>query len=161
SGAAAFSPDGKLLAWTNGNGGIVVADATTGAEQRQLTRTTAPFYPGGLVFAPDGKTLATLDSMGRAVVIWDAATGNRLGTFSNHMPRRVLSAAMPGLGTASFSPDGKRLVVGGPRSAIRVLNVETGAETEQTGHQTPILQIGYAADCNSVVSTDANGMAIA
>jgi WD40 repeat protein len=161
AGAAAFSHDGKLLAWANGNGSIVVADASNGAELRQLARTAGPFIPGALVFAPDDKTIAALDVMGRNAVIWNATTGKEERAFTSQLPRRAVSVALPGLGTASFSPDGKRLVVGSPRSAIRMLNVETGEEDSHSGHQTPIVQIGYNADGKTVASADANGLAIA
>jgi WD40 repeat protein len=157
--AAAFSPDGKLLAWSNSSGHVFTTDASTGKELRQLTRARTQFTPGGLLFAPDNKTLAALDMMGRDVVLWDAATGDELRAFTSEMPRRAVPRFYPAFGTASFSPDGKRLVVGGLRSAIRVLNIETGKETEEAVHRSPIVQVGYAAEGKTIVSVDADGMA--
>jgi hypothetical protein len=54
-----------------------------------------------LVFSPDGRTLAT--NWGRAVVLWEVATGK---------PRRQLVGHLGGVGDVAFSADGRRLVSG-------------------------------------------------
>ena len=55
-----------------------------------------------VVYSPDGRTLAS-GGFGD-VSVWDAATGERLKTFTGHIEDSVYSVA--------FSPDGKTLVSG-------------------------------------------------
>jgi hypothetical protein len=77
--AAAYSPDGKLLALARGgevnglNGKVFLLDAATGKKLREL----APGHLDGatdLAFSPDGKYLA---SSGRDTVVklWNTADG--------------------------------------------------------------------------------------
>src|SRR5206468_11869145 len=76
-GVAAFSPDGKLLAAADGDGGVRVWDPSSGREVQRL--------PGKrnhdirhLFFTPDGKTLAVGGEIAWeqpfTVVLWDVAT---------------------------------------------------------------------------------------
>jgi len=77
-----FSPDGKLLAVSDGETDlphykvlptqIILWDVAAGAEVRRLRGHTNTIW--ALAFSPDGKTLAS-GSMDQTVKFWDTATG--------------------------------------------------------------------------------------
>ena len=88
-----FSPDSTRLI-ANNNAVLRLYDTRTGHKLFDLTGGNNRLMP---VFSPDGKLLAGVDS-GNAILLWDAATGQRLP-----------SILQKGVQTAQFSPDGKRL----------------------------------------------------
>ncbi len=105
--SVAVSPDGRTLAaqdWARGN--VHLWNLETGAPQKD-------FSPGGdlgqgLAFSPDGRWLGAqvLDRSGidsRVMVIWDVARQQLHGRITSWR------------GGFAFSPDGKKLFVGGER----------------------------------------------
>ena len=56
----------------------------------------------GVSFSPDGKRIVSSSNHG-TVLVWDTATGKRVGRFGHIRP----------VNDVSFSPDGKRIVSGG------------------------------------------------
>lgn len=123
-----FSPDGTVLAGAGGDTSdfaIHLWDAGTGEEIRALTGHEGIIW--SLIFSPDGQMLASASSDGTAR-IWDWRTGDLLKTLE--FPDQV--------GSASFSPDGRTLAVGGLddpqylRAAIWIYS---------TGSWTPLLKI--------------------
>jgi RNA polymerase sigma factor (sigma-70 family) len=67
-GSIAYSPDGRVIAWTGDSGNVGLWEAATGGERRrwkgQLGRNLA------VAFSPDGRTVAT-GSMDTTVMLWD------------------------------------------------------------------------------------------
>ena len=138
--AAAYSPDGKVLALGGGDNQIRLLDTATGREIRRLrghlardfnpppnrksafevlVRSVSAGNVTTLAFSPDGKTLASggWDDMVR---LWDVAGGKELRKIVAHraMVARVV-----------FAPDGKRLASrGGIDGMLRVWDATTGAE---------------------------------
>ena len=114
----AFSHDGERLA-------IICADAIrlfripefreTGVLTRRLSAgaSSNPFVK----FSPDNSTLATLDSTGFGVELWNTA---------NSSETRILPAHSGALRGASFSPDGSRLATCGADQTIKLWAVATG-----------------------------------
>lgn len=90
----AYSPDSRLIAWSEADA-VVLADAATGKVIRRW-----PAHAGGvapLTFAPDGKTLASADGDNR-IRLWDVQTGTEIRSMEQVGVRRL-----------AYSADGKRL----------------------------------------------------
>jgi WD40 repeat protein/DNA-binding SARP family transcriptional activator len=104
----AFSPDGKLIATGDYDDKVRLWDAVTG--QLLLTLSGHEGDVGQVAFSPDGKQLAST-GYDKTVKFWDVATGQELFTLPQPAQVHCLD----------FSPDGKRLIVGG--------NGETAGET--------------------------------
>ncbi len=102
--AAAFSPDGQLIAAAGETGLTRLLDARTGAVMGVLRGHTDTVT--GVNFNDDGSLLVT-SSRDHDARIWDLATGKST-VLSGHFG--------PVLG-ASFSPDGRWVVTAGPTSA--------------------------------------------
>jgi WD40 repeat protein len=108
--AAAFSPDGKRLAYTYTPGRTTVWDVETGRKLRDFEK--------GLVFSPDGKMGAS-GGEDSAVTLSDAETGERVRTLKGHTHD---------IKQVAFSPDGKRLASTAADGTVKVWDAETGQE---------------------------------
>ena len=108
--AAAFSPDGAQLL-TGCEDGVARLWAWETGTLRQSWTHRAPVLCVG--FGPDGRTLFTGTGLPEGELrLWDRATGLPLGPALGPLgpPESVL--------WVEFSPDGRRLVMGGPGSTL-------------------------------------------
>ena len=96
--AAAFSPDGRILA-TAVDGSIRLWDTAT-RQQIGTPMTTGPGPAYAVAFSPDGRTLATAGADGTAR-LWDVATQQEIGS--------PMTAGPDPLDAVAFSPDGRTL----------------------------------------------------
>lgn len=98
--AAAFSPDGRVLACGEWGGSVRLFALPSGAEMPRLVGHKRDV--AGISFSPDGRTLATISDDG-TVRLWHVRTWRELMRFQTPMkdPRG------PSL---AFSPDGRTLV---------------------------------------------------
>src|SRR5262249_22137198 len=123
----AFSPDGKLLAWSDRGGAVHLADAATG----RLLRKVAPGEgPTQFAFTPDGKGLVTLDYIDNLLVTWDAATGKELRRAgkAKKQPPGARIGVYTGLPVLSVSPDCNRVATATHDFAVVILDTATGKD---------------------------------
>jgi WD40 repeat protein len=92
--AAAFSPDGRLLA--TGADDIILWDAETPKIITHLEYNAIVWH---LSFSPDGRWLVSSHGDG-SILVWDAVEGRRVADFNGH------SGGVRGV---AFSPDGKQI----------------------------------------------------
>ncbi len=92
--AAAFSPDGRLLA--TGADDIILWDADT---PKIITHLEYDAIVWHLAFSPNGRWLVSSHGDG-SILVWDAAEGRRVAAFNGH------SGAVRGV---AFSPSGKQI----------------------------------------------------
>jgi WD40 repeat protein len=127
----AYSPDGKYLASTalgDGEQETVVElwDPRTGKSLRAF-RQPEPLILDQVVFSPDSRWLVLAS---RRVRVWDLRTG-----------KDVLSLPDRTIGSAAFSPDGKRLATAGDQE-VAVWDASTGKEIWSLPHRAPSVVFG-------------------
>ncbi|HEY7880228.1 MAG TPA: AAA family ATPase [Streptosporangiaceae bacterium] len=110
--AAAFSPDGRILA-TAVDGSIRLWDTAT-RQQIGTPMTAGPSPAYAVAFSPDGRTLAAAGADGTAR-LWDVATEQQIGT--------PMTAGPDPLYAVAFSRDGRTLVTAGGDGTARSWDV--------------------------------------
>lgn len=116
-----FSPDGRSLAMLAAGVGVSLIEVGTGKllwrnqdQKGDAGRIELRQY--GLAFAPDGKTLAARLDWQEPARVLDAATGRELRQLDK------------GRGPILFSPDSKRVILGGLDMNASAWDVEKGAK---------------------------------
>src|SRR5262249_52500391 len=77
----AFSPDGKLLASASKDFTFTLWDTSTGNRIRSFPAVAN--YPQSVAFHPGGRILATGETHGGSVQLWDVFTGEKLAAPEN------------------------------------------------------------------------------
>jgi RNA polymerase sigma factor (sigma-70 family) len=123
--SVAFSPDGRLLASTGGDGAVRLWDAATGRLVREVARRPQREM-NFAVFSPDGKLLACGGPQDRGptnpphsmpVFVHEVATGKLVHRLDGHGPS---------LCAAAFAPDGKTLAAGTDDGVVLLWDVSSG-----------------------------------
>ena len=93
--SVAFSPDGRWLVSTHGDGSILIWDVANRELEADLRQHSGAIR--GIAFSADGTKLATA-SQDHSVIVWDGARGRKEAVFSEHKTR---------VAAVAFSPDGR------------------------------------------------------
>src|SRR5205814_2162261 len=101
---AVFSPDSTRV-WTSDNGAVCLWDVAKGAPLFHEHSRNGPDYPCTSAFSRDSKLVAVSDLTG-VITIWDARTGARLSSLSNHEGETGDPLA--------FTPDAKGMAIAQP-----------------------------------------------
>jgi RNA polymerase sigma factor (sigma-70 family) len=141
--ALAFRPDGKVLAWGDGDRDCTVHlwDVVAGKETGQLKgQKEGVTY---LAFAPDARTLVAASHNPFHTALWDLGSGQLRFTFEKTG------------GAVAFAPDGKTLALVGNGPAIRLVNPVTGKDRLALArHANPVLTTAFSPDGKVIVTHD-------
>lgn len=105
-----FSPNGKIAASNDGEGGVILWDVSIPASMARLGTLPLPdkYSVGpGVAFRPDGQVLAAGES-GGAIVLWDVSQPASPVILGTEHPQYWSAGE-----NVTFSPDGKLVALGG------------------------------------------------
>jgi WD40 repeat protein/serine/threonine protein kinase len=138
--AAAFSPDGRLLA--TGAEIIILWDAAT---QTKLVRLEHTAIVWSVVFSPDGRWLVSTHADG-SILIWSVQERERVANLNEHSgPVRAVA----------FSRDGKRIASASDDKSIIIWDAESGhKENVLIGHDTRVTGAGFLLDAGLLATCD-------
>jgi eukaryotic-like serine/threonine-protein kinase len=149
--SVAYSPDGAQMATASDDGTVKIWETSSGKELKVLTHDTAvravAFSPAPLAGGADGmsprETLATGSRNGK-VRLWDARTGEEIGSFKGH--RTTVMSIM-------FSPDGRTLATASSDKTVKLWDVASGQEQlTLRGHTGAVYAVAFAPDGKTLAS---------
>lgn len=146
----AFSPDGRLLAFSGGVDGapgeVVLYDVDTWKPAKTLR--TPDALLNRIAFSPNQRLLAAART-DKQVLVWDLPTGRML---------RVLKGHNDWIFGMAFSPDGKRLATGGMDWTTKIWDVATGDVTLTLhGHTELIYSMSFSPDGRRLATASQDG----
>ena len=149
-GGVAFSPDGRVLASSDGTGALQLWDV---AKRRALDAPLARPLGGmnGIAFSPDGRTMASADN-DSTVRLWPVAR-NRQGSVS-------LVGHTDGVDVVAFSPDGTTLASAGFDRTVRLWDVASGQQLGAPfGGLTGVVKnLAFSPDGRTLIAASSDGV---
>jgi len=146
--AAAFSPDGRRLAYSTEDFAIHVWDLEANAEVHVLPGRSS--WIRALCFSPDGKRLASGSAYpDNSARLWDVATGKEIAVLPGHR-NEIFSVA--------FSPDGTRLATGSRDQTGRLWDGVSGREIATLlGHRGGVNHVVFRPDGRRIITSSSDG----
>lgn len=142
SAAAAISPDGRTLAFTDRQFGLRLVNAESFDDIRRWDAHADGIW--SLAFSPDGKWLLSA-SEDQTLGVWDVASGSLIARLTGH-GAQVMCAAM--------SPDGTRIASGGRDGIVRLWDTTHFENVAQlAGHTDYIFCLTWSPDGQQLIST--------
>jgi WD40 repeat protein len=131
----AFSPSQELLASAGDDPGIHLWQVPAAGDVRVVR--AGPHPVASLAFSPDGQLLVPAGAGTRFLMLWEAASGNRVGRLAGH------TAGVLGV---AFSPDGKHLASGGSDQMVRLWTLSSGESRILSGHTAMVRSVAFSPD---------------
>lgn len=143
----AFSPDGKILASSHGDGTILLWDATNYEPLAPPLRGHSKKVKS-VVFSPDGTKLAS-GSEDKTILLWDLATRQPIGAPLVGHKKEVQDIA--------FSPDGKTLASASNDETVMLWEVASGKNLATLrGHSDYVWCVEFSPDGKLLASGSAD-----
>jgi len=134
-----LSPDGEKVIVLSGNK-IVVYSVNTGERLMTIQPNSNIYVFGYISMSPDGRLVAYSDHQSNLIFL-DAQTGETMQQFTQDY------------GTMAFSPDSRRLLLGG--ETVRVWDIEAQAVIMTLGdNDNTIYQLAYSPDGRLIATVD-------
>lgn len=140
-GAAAYSPDGTIIASGGESDAILLWDRHSGDLVKTLPGHTERLV--GLAFSPDGKWLASSSTDG-SVKIWDYRSGQLIHLLTNHVGNWVRRVA--------FSPDSRLLAPAPYDGKLCIWDVTSGAVVQRLTMDGRVADVEFTPDGQSLVT---------
>jgi WD40 repeat protein len=138
---AIFSRDGRLAAFSDASGTIIVRDTRNWSIVRKLRH---PDGAASLAFTKGGSALLSGGYDG-AIRFWDLRTGEQTG---------AIKADSRTVWTMDISPDGSRVAAAGEDAVIRVWELKTPINPiELRGHSRNIWEVRFSPDGHWLVTS--------
>lgn len=148
--AAAFSPDGQLVAYGIAGGELGILNAASGQiTARQMAHTD---NIASVAFSPDGTRLAsgsvggTPDNPDAAIALWVPDTLVRITFFIDTPPLSM-----------NFSPDGRWLAFGSTDYSVKMRDIETNQRLTFGSHDNIVTSVMFSPDGKLLASGSADG----
>jgi WD40 repeat protein len=136
--SATYSAEGSTIATASDDGHVRLYDAHTNRLVRALDEGTPV---KAVAFSPDGRLLVAGGRNGMAG-LWEVSSGDRLRTLRN---------GFTSVQSASFSPDGSRVLTAGGRH-VREWEARSGARIFAVRHPSPVQRASFSADGRLVLT---------
>jgi WD40 repeat protein len=155
--AAAFSADGRSVAWGTIQGVVRLWDLEAGKEIQRFAGAGAMDFIGSVesvAISPDGRgvLVATNDDKVR---LWDVETGKVLKLFQASDDR--INTAM---NCAALSPDGRQALTVADDQTARIWDMESGHELRRmVGRADEVAALAFVEDARGIVIVSRTGMA--
>jgi WD40 repeat protein len=140
----AFGPDGKRLVTSSRDGTVKI----TAASGEPLLSIDSDIDLGCVDFSPDGTRVAAADEVGNTAYVWNAASGERLLTLTDHTSW---------IDEIAFSPDGTHLATTSQDCTAKIWDAETGAVLSTLSHNEMVFGIAFNADGTRLATTTMDG----
>jgi WD40 repeat protein len=135
-----YSPDGKILASTNGNL-IKLWDIESGNEIRILAGHQDNIW--SVNYSPDGRILVS-GSEDKMIRFWDTASGRELLSLAGHQDT---------VNSVIFSPDGKTIASASDDDTIKLWDLNSKLKLRNIGwHQGAVNSVSYSPDGKTFAS---------
>ena len=145
--AAAFSRDGRLAGFGNGDGTISICEVATGRQMTALENHTVGFYDAAI--SADQRYVASA-GFDTTVKLWDLQTGQNLPSLGGHTGRVTAVA---------FRPGTDQVISGSIDKSIRIWNTVTREPPMLlTSHADTVQSLVVSRSGNLLVSSSSDGV---